>query len=86
MDRLGARTFETLQLAIASERASDSERASEAEGRLKGGSGEALAPPALRGGLGGLQPPQLRQAQIKSGLGTDRPYGPSVRTVRTDFL
>ena len=47
----------TLELAIASERARDSERASEAEGRLKRGVRGGFSPPGVAGGSGGAAAP-----------------------------
>ena len=66
-----------LELAIASERARDSERASEAEGRLKGGSGGALAPPALRG-VWGAAAPQLMRAPFGKRGAHGVPKGPTL--------
>ena len=56
-----------LELAIASERARDSERASEAEGRLKRGVRGGFSPPGVAGGLGGGSPPADASAIWETG-------------------
>ena len=63
----GAATPPTLELAIASERARDSERASEAEGRLKRGVRGGFSPPGVAGGLGGGSPPADASAIWETG-------------------